>query len=92
MQCQTKVAARREYYLGDPPFGCLDFATLFVGVPEPVAIIAKSGQVLFGRCRATAKFFVVNFQIRHRPARLTGPSISPQHWLTQFIVGRGIKP
>ena len=92
MLCKARVA-RRECYLGHPSFGCLDFETVFVGVDEFVAIIAKSDQVLFGiAARATAEFLVVNFQIRHRPARLTAPSIAAEYLLTKFIVGRRIKP
>lgn len=70
-----------------PSFGCLAFRDCLVGVHESVAIIAKRDQVFFGIfARATAEGFVVNFEIRYRSARLTAPSIAPQHLLSEFFV------
>ncbi len=52
-----------------------------------VARTAKCNEVVFGIDTAvTAKLFVVNLQIRHRPARLTSPAIATQHLATQRLV------
>jgi len=45
-----------------------------------VACGAQSDQVLFGIVATpTAKFLMVNFQVRSTPAILACPTIAPQH-------------
>ena len=54
---------------------------------------AECDQVLFGvRARVTAKFFVVDFQVRHLAARLTTPAVTAQYLLPQTLVLYRIQP
>jgi hypothetical protein len=57
-----------------------------------MAFGAKSDQVLLGIvARVAAKPFVVDFQVRHRAARLTPPAIASQDLLPEIFVGRRIQ-
>jgi hypothetical protein len=52
-----------------------------------VACGAERDEVLLGIVtRVAAKFFVVNFQVRHRPTQLASPAIATQHLLPQALV------
>jgi len=52
-----------------------------------VAGTAKCNQVLLDILPGeAAKFFVVNFQVRHRAAELASPSVTPQHVLPQLVI------
>ena len=58
-----------------------------------VAVAAQRDQVLFGIIAGVAaKLFVVNFQVRHRAARLTPPAIATQNLLPQSLVRHRIQP
>jgi hypothetical protein len=47
-----------------------------------MALRAERDQVLLGVvARMAAKSFVVDFQVRHRAARLTPPAVAPQNLL-----------
>jgi hypothetical protein len=51
---------------------------------------AQRDQVLFGIVAGmAAKLFVVDFQVRHRAARLTPPAVATQDLLPQSFVGHG---
>ena len=58
-----------------------------------VARSAKGNEVLLGIIAGlTAKLFVVNFQVRHSPTRLTPPAIATQHLSPQTLVFHRIRP
>jgi hypothetical protein len=52
-----------------------------------VAGTAKCDQILLDILAAeAAKFFVVNFKVRHRATELASPSVTPQHALPQLVI------
>jgi len=54
-----------------------------------VAGTAKCNQVLLDILPGeAAKFFVVDFKVRHRAAELASPSGTPQHALPQLVISR----
>jgi hypothetical protein len=54
---------------------------------------AEGDQVFFGVVAGVAaKLFVMDFQVRHRSARLASPAIATQHLLPKTLVGIGIQP
>jgi hypothetical protein len=56
-------------------------------VHTAVAGTAKCNQVLLDILAAeAAKFFVVNFKVRHRATELASPSVTPQHALPQLVI------
>jgi len=68
--------------------------TLFPSVVlSGVAGTAERNQILF--CivaRVAAKFLVVNFQVRHPPARLTPPAVATQYLLPKNFIRCRIQP
>jgi len=57
-----------------------------------VALLAERDKVQFRVIsRMAAKFLVVNFQVRHRAARLTPPPVATQHLLPEPLIGRSIE-
>ncbi|SPF44439.1 hypothetical protein SBA1_530075 [Candidatus Sulfotelmatobacter kueseliae] len=58
-----------------------------------VARSAKGDKVLLRIIAGvTAKLLVVNFQVRHRAARLTTPAVAAQDLLTQSFIRNLIEP
>ena len=58
-----------------------------------VAGTAKCNQVLLDILPGeAAKFFVVNFQVRHRAAQLTAPAIAPQYLFAEILITFLVKP
>jgi hypothetical protein len=58
-----------------------------------MAVRAQGDQVRFGILAGmTSKMFVVNFQVRHRAAKLTSPAIATQNLLPQYFVRPRIQP
>jgi hypothetical protein len=57
-----------------------------------MATDAQANQVLLRiGTSVAAKFLVVNFQIRHRAARLTPPAIATQNLLPESLICRSIE-
>ena len=55
-----------------------------------VACGTERDQVLFGVAAGmAAKLFVMDFQVRHRAARLTAPAVAAQHLLPETLVRHG---
>jgi hypothetical protein len=60
---------------------------------EGMALCAESDQILFGVVpRLAAEFFMMDFQVRQRAARLTPPGIATQDLLPQLLVRSRIQP
>jgi hypothetical protein len=58
-----------------------------------VARSAECNKVALGIIAVVAaKLLVVDFQVRHRTARLTSPAIATQYLLPQVLVRHRIKP
>jgi hypothetical protein len=61
-------------------------------VDSSVAYRAERDQIQLGIIAgAAAELLVVNFQIRHRAARLTAPTITTQYLLAELLIGQGIQ-
>lgn len=58
-----------------------------------VAFPANCDQVRLGIGPAqTPELLMMNFEVRHGSAKLTAPSIPPEHLQAQFFTGFGIEP
>src|ERR1017187_9647418 len=69
------------------------FSYCHVIVGFVVACGAERDEVFFGIvARLATKLFVMDFQVRHRAARLTSPAIATQHLLPQTLVRNRIQP
>src|ERR1017187_8356122 len=69
------------------------FSYCHVIVGFVVACGAERDEVFFGIvARLATKLFVMDFQVRHRAARLTSPAIATEHLLPQTLVRHRIQP
>ena len=68
-------------------------SAILIAVQVSMTVAAQGDQVLLGIISGlAAELFVVNFEIRHRAARLASPAVSPEYLIAKFFIRLGVKP